>query len=485
MAARYNDLLMKRRLTQSLRSPQSEAFSACSWSSAWYVVALIALASACAPKTAPLPAVTTPKYPEFVQPQVPPTYNGSPLATSQTRGWVFLQAGDLKSAEREFSVALKAVPAFYPAEAGLGYVALAGKDAKAAIEHFDRALERQRDAAALVGRGQALLALNRQDEALGAFTEALTLDPSLADVRQRVEVLTFRTVEQDIARARDAARAGRLDEAIQAYATAIGSSPDSAFLYREVAAVERRKGDNASALEHFRKAAALDPTDAKTFAQIGELLGAQGDFEGAAKAYGDSLALEPNADVEKRLEALRTKTAIAALPAEYRAIDQAAQITRADLAALIGIRLAPLLTGPRSRDAALITDVRSNWASTWIMSVARAGIMEQFANHQFQPRTVVRRTDLAQAAARLLGRIAALHPNQQLSLENARLKFSDLSPGHLAYPAASVAVASGAMKTGPGDTFQPSRVVTGAEAIAAIDRLQALAGLPQAQSGAR
>ena len=84
------------------------------------------------------------------------------------------------------------------------------------------------------------------------------------------------------------------------------------------------------------------------------------------------------------------------------------------------------------------------------MSVARAGVMEPFANHAFQPRTVVRRTDLAQAAARLLARIAAQNPARAKAWDAARLKFSDLSPSHLAYPAASVAVASGVMKTAAG-----------------------------------
>ena len=477
---------MKRLLTPRSRRPRSKFFSARSAGSACGVVILVILAGACAPKTiVPLPSVTTPKYPEFIEPKVPAAYAASPLATSQTRGWVFLQAGDLRNAEHEFSIALAAVPAFYPAEAGLGYVALANRDPKAAVEHFDRVLTGQRDVAALVGRGQALLALNRPDEALGAFTEALAADPSLTEVRQRVEVLTFRTAEQDIAKAREAARVGRLDEAIQAYATAIASSPDSAFLYREIAAVQRRKGDNASALEHFRRAAQLDPADAKTFEQIGELLEASGDVDAAAKAYTDSLALESNAAVEQRLEDIRARMAFAQLPAEYRSLDQAAQITRADLAALIGIRLAPLLTGPRSDEAVLITDVRNHWASTWIVAVARAGILEPFANHQFQPRTVVRRTDLAQAVARLLARVAALRPNQQLDLTGARLKFSDLSASHLAYPAASAAVAAGVMKTGPGDTFQPSRPVTGAEAIDAIEKLQRLAGLPATKLGGR
>src|SRR5205823_1914462 len=120
-----------------------------------------------------------------------------------------------------------------------------------------------------------------------------------------------------------------------------------------------------------------------------------------------------------------------------RAIGQAPQVTRADLAALIGVRLAPLLQQPsRRRDAALITDVRNNWAAAWIMSVARAGVMEPYANHAFQPRTLVRRVDLAQAVMHLLTRIAVTSPAAAKSWQSARIRFSDLSAGHLAYPAA-------------------------------------------------
>jgi len=453
--------------------------------SAWYVV-LLALVSACAPKVVPLPTVTTPRFPDFVQPAVPADYSGSPVATSQARGWTFLQAGDLKSAEREFTVALKAVPDFYPAEDGLGYVALANKDAKGALPHFDRVLTAQpTEASALVGRGQALLATDRTDEALAAFRAALAANPSLTDVRQRIEVLSFRGVEQNVANARQAARAGKLDEAIQGYNAAIASSPDSPFLYRELAAVERQKGNASAALEHYQKSAALDPTDAHTLDQIGELLEQAGDFEGAEKAYGDALALDASPATQARLEAVREKLALARMPAEYRAIDQAPQITRGDLAALIGIRLAPLLQGPRSRDAALITDVRNHWAATWIVAVARAGVMEPYANHAFQPRAVVHRSDLAQAVARLLSKIAEQRPGQRPPWESARLKFSDLAVGHLAYPAASEAVAAGVMKTGPGDSFQPTRAISGAEAIEAIDKLQALAGLPASKSSPR
>jgi hypothetical protein len=54
--------------------------------------------------------------------------------------------------------------------------------------------------------------------------------------------------------------------------------------------------------------------------------------------------------------------------------------------------------------------------------------------------------------------------------------FTDLQSGHLAYPAASTAVASGVMTTSPDGAFQPSLPVTGAEAIVMVERLKRLAG---------
>jgi tetratricopeptide (TPR) repeat protein len=443
------------------------------------VAALVAV-SACAPKVVPAPVVTAPKFPEFRIPAVPESMASGAAAQLQIRGWAFLQSGDLKTAEREFAVALKTTPEFYPAETALGYVELARKDPRAALPHFDRALELAADhpdVSALLGRGESLLALNRESDAQAAFTAALAADPTLSELAQRIEVLKFRNVERGVARAREAARAGRLDEAAQAYTAAIATSPDSAFLYRELAAVERQKEDLDAALEHLRKSAALDPTDARSLAQIGEILEGRGDQAAAAKAYADSLAIEPNAAVEKKLEALRASDALARLPAEYRAIDQAPQVTRADLAALIGVRLGPLLQNGRRASEVLITDVRNNWAATWIMQVARAGIMDPFANHAFQPRSVIRRADLAQAAARLLARVAVQNPAAAKAWEAARLKFSDLSPSHIAYPAASIAVASGVMKTGDNSSFQPSRPVTGTDATDAIAKIEALAGL--------
>lgn len=442
--------------------------------------ALFSLVTACAPKVAPpLPTVTSPQFPDYVAPVVPTAFANTPVAENQLRGWTFLQAGDFRNAEREFSTALKIVPPFYPAEIGLGYVDLARRDAKSAVAHFDRVLERERtEPAALVGRGEASLALSREDEALAAFQAAVAADPLLSDVARRVEVLKFRVLEQRLADARAAASAGRTDDAVRAYTAAIDSSPGSPFLYRELAAVERRRGDDAAALKYFRTALDLDPADANALIGMGEILESQGDFEAAAKTYADALAIEPSDALRARIEAVNARAELARLPAEYRAVGNAPQVVRGELAALIGVRLTPLLVADGRADVEPITDIRGDWAAPWILLVVRAGIMEPFANHAFQPRAPIRRVDLAQAVERLLARLAVRNPAQARAWESAQGQFTDLAPSHLAYPAASAAVASGVMSTSSDGAFQPARVVTGAEAVETIRRLEDLAGGP-------
>jgi len=455
-------------------------------------VTLIAatLAAACAPKRVELPIVSAPKYPDFVQPVVPPQYVGTPAGLAEMRGWVFLQAGDVRNAELEFAKAVKAVPA-YPVESSIGYVALAKKDLTGALADFDRTLARDpNDVSSLVGRGQVLLFMNRESEALPMFEAAMSatrpLPPNATteEIKRHVtvlnEVMKFRALTQHISGARDASRAGRLDEAVKAYGEAIEASPDSTFLYVELATVERRKGDNDAAIEQFRKAVSMDPTDVRSITQIGELLEARNDIPGAIKAYSDAIAVESNPDLEKRVADLR-EGLLTALPEAYRGIAESPQITRADLATLIAGRLDRLVQATRTQEADMLVDSRDSPAWRSIQTVVRAGIMDAYPNHTFAPRDPVTRAELAVAASRLLNRIAADHPGQPNAWDGKKVAFTDMATDHLQYTAASTAVSAGVMTPSAGNAFQPLRTVSGKEAADAIAKLDILARRAAAQ----
>jgi hypothetical protein len=179
------------------------------------------------------------------------------------------------------------------------------------------------------------------------------------------------------------------------------------------------------------------------------------------------------------VEALSRRADLAGLPAEYRAIPSTATLTRGQLAALLGIRLHDALERAPQRAAVVLTDINGHWASPWIVAVTRAGLMEAMPNHTFQPAGLVTRADLARAVWRAIqvfgtGRAADLD-----EWRNSRPTIVDVPRTHLAYDAVAAAVASGALSMGDSGRFGPNRPVTGAEAGAALARLEQIVGRRQ------
>lgn len=440
------------------------------------VVLGLFVGAGCARKVVPV-APGPDRFPDFSYPLVPADLakGAAPIVAPHDLAWKALQAGDPREAERQFSVILKRRADFYPSEAGLGYVELARGNEKRALERFDHVVSRAPTyLPGLMGKAQTLLRLERASDALAAFEAVLAVDPSLTDVRRRVETLRFRSLDDMLAGARQAEEAGRLDQARSLYEQAVTASPDSAFLYRELARIERRLDQPDAAIAHATRAIELDPGDGTVFLLLADLHESRQAWDDAIVALEKARGLDPNAVDEARIQMLRDRAAIARLPAEYHAIPQADRVTRGELAALIGTRLEGLLRAARTSRSVLVTDVRGHWAQTWIMAVSRARVMDAFDNHTFQPRAVVRRGDLARAISGVLTLIAQQNPALGKTWAGARYKFTDLGAGNLYYPAASLAVVGGILDA-PGGVFQAGRTVTGAEAVAAIDRLEALA----------
>jgi tetratricopeptide (TPR) repeat protein len=439
-------------------------------------LALVAAACGAKPAVTPAPAAGVARFPDFVFPAVPAGLGSADVATLHTSAWQLLESGDAKAADREFTAILKQTPAFYPAETGLGYAALARKDSGAAAAHFDKALAANASyAPALAGKGDALAAEGRTDGALEAYQAALAADASLAPLRARVEALKFRNAQDLVGNARKAADAGRLEDARRMYATAIAASPDSAFLHRELAGVERRAGNTDAAVAQAQQAAALDPSDVHALTLIAEIYEAGQQWSKAADAYTAVNLAEPSDAVVVKIDQMRQRAALEAMPAEYRTIGVSPAVTRAQLAALLGVHFEDLLRRARAGNAVVTTDTRTSWAAPWIMAVTRAGVMEAFPNHTFQPNTTVRRGDLAAAASHVLALIGAEKPKLATRWREARPHFSDLAPTHPSYPAAARSVSAGVMAPLDGEAFYLARPVTGAEAVDMVSKLEALA----------
>ncbi|MEZ5317004.1 MAG: tetratricopeptide repeat protein [Vicinamibacterales bacterium] len=438
---------------------------------------MLASMAACA-SAPPAPAApTAPRYPEFPAPVVPAELAVPPaLRERHEAAWLRLQAGDLRTAAREFSEVLRAMPGFYPAQAGLGFVRLADRQFEEAATRFRAATTANDDyLPGWSGLAEAELGLGRDAEAIEALERVVELDPSRADAKSRLDLLEFRRLPALIEGARRAREAGRLDEARRQLDEALALSPSSAVILRELALVELNAGNLPGALRRAEEAVAADRSDAQAQATLAQVLEAQGNTSGAAAAWERAVAIDPRPEWRARADALKGREALSVIPPEFRAVPTATTVTRAQVAAYIGIRLEGLVARAPQRSTDLATDIRDHWAARWILPVTRAGLMEIYPNHTFQPSAEVRRGDLA----RIVAQVLAMIPQRQMDLARwraARPRFSDLPAGNAFYAPAALAVSAGAMSPRSGDTFAPTEPASGPELVAAIDRIEQIAG---------
>jgi tetratricopeptide (TPR) repeat protein len=441
------------------------------------LTALVLAGCASNPK-APAAAPGTPRFPDLPTLDIPANLViSADIRARHETGWQRLQAGDLRNAGRDFNDALKRSETFYPAETGLGFVALAGRDFKQAAARFSGAIAKnERYLPAWLGLADAQVGLGHDAEAIAAMERAIELDPKRDALRSRLELMRFKEVQTLIANGQRARQAGRFDEARRLLERALTLSPSSAVIFRELGAVDMSQGSLDAAEEHVRRAIEIDQNDAESHASLGAVLEAREKYREASAAYARAAAIEPRAGWRERSTALREKANSSAIPAEFRDLASASAVSRAQVAALIGTRLDALIERAPRRVTAVATDVRDHWASPWILPVTQAGVMEILPNHTFQPAATMRRADLARVVSQLLALVAAERQIDLARWRAARPRFPDLPASNLFYNAAALAVASGAMDTRDGDRFLPTQPVTGAELVAAVDRIEQLAG---------
>ena len=444
-------------------------------------LALALATSACGTKKLPPPAAAAaPAYPSFERPElVAPLPTPLPAAVSlrYDQGWTRLQAGHPDEASAIFIEVSRSTPAFYPARAAHGYARLAVHDIPGAVASFDAALTVHPGyVPALAGRADALMAGNRGVEAIAALEALIAADPQRTAARTRLETLRLQVIEGLVAEARAARQRNDLDAARTAWTRAVEASPDSADFLRELSQVERQAGQLDAALTHARAALLLDDGDATTHALVGDLEATRGNLRPALEAYTRAAARDPRPEYRARIEDLERKIDLAGMPGAFRSIGERGAISRGDLAALIGARLEPLLAGARNQPIPLMTDVRAHWAQRWILDVARAGVMEVFPNHTFQPAATVRRADLARVVGMIHDRVRVTDPAGAARWRGRAVEITDIAAGNAVRESADLAVEAGVIGLDPGGAFSATRAVSGREAIAAVDRLVALTG---------
>jgi tetratricopeptide (TPR) repeat protein len=380
--------------------------------------------------------------------------------------WRALKAGDLKAAEKGYREVLAARPGLPAAETGLGYVALQAGRVPEAERRFAAALASRADyAPALVGSGFAALRRDDPEAALVAFRRALAVDPREPGIKRRIAELRLQVTERRVASAHQALERGETAAAIETYSQALEEAPEVAGLRLELADLLAREGMTGEAVAVLE----TDPTgDRQVLLRLGDLLVQLQEHARALMAYRRILERDPrDEEAHRKSWEARQQLELLQMPEEYRRIGTSATITRADLAALLAVKVTALSRAP-AIEPRVAVDISGSWAREHIIRILSRDIMAVYPNHTFQPGAVVRRGDLARAVQHVLDLLR--HP------QTPAPDLADLSRSSLHYYPAGRVVAAGLMDLTPAGAFEAWRPVGGEEAIQVIENLVRLVG---------
>lgn len=428
------------------------------------LLASLALASslwagACTPRG---PAPPSPEG--FLYPAPPP--GELRQAGAIEKAWKALLRGDTRQAERSFRGILDDHPGQLAAQAGLGYAQMKAGRLELAAGAFAAALERQPEyVPALVGAATAAQRQGQPERALAFLRRAQALAPTSLGVRRQVAEARLQLTERRVAAAAEAVAAGEIERAIDTYRAALDDAPEVAGVRLALFGLLWEQGDKAGGLSVL----AADPGgDRNLLLKLGESLASMGEHERALDAYRRILARDAHdEEAHRRAREVRREMELLQMPEEYRKIAKGPTLTRADLAALLSVKVTALsrLTPGEPQVA---VDITGSWARAHILKVLSLDIMTPYPNHTFQPGTVVRRGELARALQRILDLAGyASGPSPVLT---------DMSRSHLHYAAAGRVVAAGLMDLTPGGAFEAWRPVSGQEASDVIEGLVRLIG---------
>ncbi len=429
------------------------------------VLALVAGAlalAACAKRIAPL----VPEGEEYVYPAPQPRELPQPDVAQLQLAWREVLAGDTAAAVKRYDKLLRRHPESAAARSGLGYARLRAGQVAAASDAFAATLEkRPQDVPALVGMGSLAVRRGELEAAVELFRRAAAVAPDDVVVRKRLAALKLQVTERRMGEAESALTRGDTETAAQAYAAALEAAPEVTDVRLALAQVLASRDDRQGAI------AVLEADlsgERQVLLELGRLLCEEQEYARALEVYTRLLAHGPG-DEEARAGQRRAREGLEslAMPEEYRAIPEAPRVTRADLAALLSVRVQALRRAGAGEPRVAV-DISGSWARDQVARVLALGIMDVYPNHTFQPGAIVRRVDLARAAARTLDILrwpaAAVQPP------------SDMSRAHLDFGVVERVLAAGLMGLTPTGSFEPWRPVSGREAIDVVDAIARLSG---------
>ena len=211
------------------------------------------------------------------------------VAEALTLGTRHHQAGQLADAERIYRQVLSIEPDNPQALHLLGLLAMQGRQFEMAIELIGRAIRGDRRQATFhANLGEALRHAGRLDDAIAAYRTALAVQPGVAQIHVMLAGAQL--------------SAGRTDEAVGNFHEALRLSPEDNPARTRLGHTLHEQGQLSEAEACFRRVLRADPRSAEAHFNLAGVLQSQGRHDDAVAMYRAALVIDPKlADAHNNL----------------------------------------------------------------------------------------------------------------------------------------------------------------------------------------
>lgn len=386
--------------------------------------------------------------------------------------WTNLEIGDGDRAKKALIKLGQESPLYY---AGLGYALYLLDDIQKAEEFFKAALLTFPDLVLIhVGLAQIYQETGREDSAFTELRTVIKLDPENTWAKSRYEAMKSQKTTLALQEATAYVSAEETEKGKAAYLRALFYSPSSVDAHFALARIYKEENNFQSALVHLKAARVYDPENSELLKLYGDVLFTLQDYKNSLEIYEKLNLLEPdNLQINERLDIIKSRMGLFELPSQYININDREAVTREDIAAVIGVKFKDILEEP-TQQPPIIVDIATSWAARFILKMTTLGLIDVYPNHEFQPKKILNRAEMAEILVRLILFLDELGHKfiQQIPIE--RIQVADVTPTNYYYQPILTIISYDIMSLFSDKTFKPEAPLTGRETMSLFDIILAL-----------
>jgi len=386
--------------------------------------------------------------------------------------WSYIREGRAKKAKDSLIKLGEEHPFYY---VGMGYVFYLLHDIAMAEDYFNAALQEHPDMSLIhLGLGQIYMETEREDLAFSEFREILKSEPDHQWVKPKYEALKKRKTDDALIEGRTYFEVGNIEKSKEAFLEALFFSPESSEAHMALAKIFHKENRLKNTLIHLEAAYSADPDNIEIKTYYAEILFQVQKYAQSLDLYQELLDIEPdNSKFKERIATLKNRLGIFELPDEYNIIPTVEAVSKEQIAALIFEKFKAQIGTVRQKPP-IIIDIATSWASKYILKMATLGILDVYPNHEFQPKKIIKRSEMAEILIRLIHYLKDKGYPFIQHIPPESIEISDVSPDNYYYRPILLILSYDIMNLHPDRSFKPDYPVSGQEAMNYLEVISAL-----------